>query len=329
MWLLTSIALAQTLVLPPDSERLDERARLLPDVVTEHDVRELFVRDGANEPPLPSQGMLDDLVALADHRDKFVRRQIPEALLPWFVIHTQGPLSDGHGQVVSEDILTKLAHDRDKAVRRRTARLYMDIRPDFVSPAVGRALLELSNDSNRGVRRAALAALAEAPRQGILPGSVVWMRAMDAARYTKGDGRTACNTLAKLHRDVSQSDIIDPRLAVGRCILFHPEHAWGVWNAWREEVPFDPNQADGLLNNTIGWSGSLGRYWAETNPEDFAIVLAHWHPTDPQRLQMVKDSLEFSDEPSIRSALGLTPGQVREELPVEGEVDVLPFALPD
>lgn len=326
--LLTSIALAGTLVLPLNSERLVERARLVPEVVTEADVRELFVRDGANNPALPSQGMLDDLVALADHPDKHVRRQIPDAIQPWFATHTQGPLPDGHDLVVREDIIVQLAHDTDTGVRRKTAALYKEIRPNLATPAIGVALLELTHDDNRGVRRAALASLAEAPRQGILSGPVTWMRAMDAVRLTKGDGRTACNTLAKLHRDVQQSDIVNPNVAVSRCILYHPEHAWGVWNAWREEVPFDPNQADGLLNDTIGWSGSLGRHWAKTDPEAFATVLAHWHPDDPERLQMVKDSLIFSKEPAIRGALGLDPDHTREVLP-EGEVDVLPFALPE
>ncbi len=300
------ITTAGAIDLPPDSERVQERARLVPSVVTQDDVRELFVPSGDNRPALPSPGMLTDLVALADHPDPTVRRALPEALYPWYASWTTGVLPEGHGPVIDEAVIVKLARDPDKAVRKRTTRLIKEARPGLLSDELGHSLLELSRDPVKGVRRISMAALSEAPRQGILTPAAAWMRAMDGASEPAPVGRTACVTLAKLQRDVKRGELIDPRMAVARCMLFHPEKAWIVWNAWRDEVPFDRDWADMLVNDTIGFNSSLAHHWVLDEPDQLAEVFTH-SQLEPERLQMFQNALSDIGHERVRASLGLPP----------------------
>ncbi|MCA9491445.1 MAG: hypothetical protein KC621_16045, partial [Myxococcales bacterium] len=115
-------------VLPSDEARTVERARLVPDDVTELDVNDLFVRTGDHEPLAPSLGQLRDLFALVDHPDVRVRRALPEALLPWWRHTASDPMPLGAPSVVPLELLRALAADRDLAVRRRLASRLRDLR---------------------------------------------------------------------------------------------------------------------------------------------------------------------------------------------------------
>ncbi|MCB9685857.1 MAG: hypothetical protein H6735_12520 [Alphaproteobacteria bacterium] len=269
-------------VLPPDDARVAERARLAPGVVTEQDVTALFVRTGDHEPLPPSYGQLRDLVALVDHPDVRVRRVLPDALLPWWRHTASDPIPLGAPAIVPEGLVLTLAGDHDVIVRKRLASRLRDLRePGQSQEREANEVLSALATEGGGVQRAALGSLATRSREEAAPPMQTWTLAMAGITEPGARGRAAATALSALKDTIELGPDVDPTEAVELCLTHHPEKTWSLWNAWREEVPFDLDRATRLVRGTVGWSPSLLRHWARTDPAGLADLLVGWEPASP------------------------------------------------
>jgi len=286
-WVLTgdtTLAAGQqgtALVLPPDRARADALARLAPDVVTEADIRDLFVRDGDHVPDPPSAGMLTALYALRTHPDKLVRRAMVEGMQPLCHVASLGPFPPDAPCPIPDDLLTALAKDKDKGARRRVAVLVRDLRPSHLDAEAGKILKRLAVDPVRGVRRAAMVSVARAPISGALDAEAAWCEALANVPQPGPPGRAACNTLARLAHQAGPSETIDPSAAIALVLDHHPERAWRVWTAWRDAVPFRRDWVDLLLRRTLGFSPRLLALWVQQDPDGLADAMHAWEPAEP------------------------------------------------
>ena len=264
-----------------EASREADRARLSPDRVTAADVRDLFVRTGDHPIRLPSAGMFADLLALVDHPDLLVRREIVDALVPYWRHTVSDPFPLGAPPVVPSGLLTKLADDPDPGVRRRLAARLRDLREPGEPLATEATLVLFRLVGSPGAERAALASLTSRARDGLVPAIETWTMAMERVSTPGAIGRAAANTLAVLAGELEPGPGVDPSRAVALTALHHPERTWQVWRAWSASVPFDPVLADRLLRETVGLSPALIRAWAKGDPSGLAAVLNAWEPNTP------------------------------------------------
>ncbi|MEQ1507397.1 MAG: hypothetical protein ABMB14_34530 [Myxococcota bacterium] len=261
---------------PPGTERLR------PEVATPEDVRAMFRRTGDHPVPVPSAAAFAALLALHDHPDPLVRREVIDALMPYWRHTASDPFPMEAPQVVPPGLLTALGHDPDPAVRRRLAARLRELRApgDPLSTEATMLLLALAADGG-GVQRAAFASLSVKAREGDVPAIEAWQAALDRVRTPGPPGRAAANTLAALATTLEPGPDVDPVQAVTATAAFQLERTWAVWKAWREEVPFDAVIAARMLRETVGMSPSLIKRWAADDPDGFAGLLAAWEPIAP------------------------------------------------
>lgn len=277
-----------------EGSRAADRDRLRAERVTADDVRALFVRTGDNPVRLPSQGMFADLLALVAHPDPLVRREVVDALVPYWRHTASDPFPLGAPPVIPVGILGQLAADPDTGVRRRLASRLRDLREPGEPIATEATVALFSLAGSPGVQRAALSSLSSRAREGSVPAVETWGLAMDRVSTPGPTGRAAASTLAVLVRDLEPGPGVDPVRAVALTARHHPEKAWQVWRAWSASVPFDPVLADRLLRETVGLSPALIRTWAAADPDGVAALLHAWEPTEPhsERYRTVARALE-------------------------------------
>lgn len=292
-------------VLAREELRVEERARLTADAVTPQAVRDLFVETGDNPIPPPSKGMLDDLFGLVDHPDPIVRRQLIDALVPWFRHTASDPMTADAPQLVPPGLITQLAMDRDKAVRRRLANRLRDVNmPGEPLQAEAATTLHylVSIPSATKPATASLAILAKAERTNP---EESWIAAMGRVTTPGPKGRAAANALARLAQVVEPSDVVDPERGLALVLQHHRERTWRYWFAWREHLPFDRSTFDLLLRDTLGVHAGLMRTFARDAPEELAAALAAWEPAPPHtaRWRLVVAPLQNTEQPEIRALL--------------------------
>lgn len=311
------------LVLASEASRSAQRARLSPATVTREDVAELFVRTGDHPVPAPSAGMLEDLVALASHPDPLVRREVVEALVPYWRHTESDPFPVDAPPVLPEGLLTRLAADPDRSVRRKLAARLRELRAPGTPQAeeATRVLVGLAADTG-AVQRAALVSLGAQSRTDAGPALETWALAMDRVAEPGPPGRAAANTLAVLADKLAPGPGVDPAEAVRRVVFHHPEKGWKVWNAWVEDVPFDRALAEVLVRDTVGYSPSLVRAWGRSAPAELAGILTTWEPGAPhsERYRALARAVGATDDPALRAAVGAGPDNLSlDEAPSLGE----------
>jgi hypothetical protein len=215
---------------------------------------------------------------LAD--DPLVRRAAVEALHEWTWAAGYGPLPSTGPVPVPPGWLLERLDDRDWRVRRALVDVSRDFRDHEREAEVEEVLLALAADRNPKVRRAGLAALGAASREDLVDPIAAWERALAAVEETGGRGRAAAGTLAKLST-VLDAPQVDPVVAVERTLAYHPEQAWRVWGAWRNEVPLRRDWLELLLKTTHGLHRGLLRDWAARDPAGLQAVVQAWEPTEP------------------------------------------------
>jgi hypothetical protein len=272
---------ARSWVLARAALRAVETAALRPEVVNADVVRDQFVRTSDNPVEAPSAEQFGALLALVDHPDRLLRRELPDALVPWLRHTAQDPMPPGAPPLVPVGLLTELSRDPDLTVRRRLASRLRDLRD---SPELGReaveVLLELADDGG-GVQRAALASLATRTRDGTSAGLETWKMARERLNDRGAPGRAAVKTLIALSDELEPGPEVDPAEAIRTCAVVHPERTWALWNAWREHVPLDTQLALRLFRGTVGWSPPLLQYWGRKFPEQLIGVFHAFETGDP------------------------------------------------
>lgn len=272
-------------VLADDATGGDVERALRAGEVTADDVRTAF----AVGAPAPSRGGLDALaeVAVADPRAD-VRRAAVEALQPYTWRASWGPLPGTAPVPLPEGWLPRVIGDRDRAVRRQAAALAGELRAVADEPLAAAlaaeaqaAVVAAMRDPDAKVRAAGLRAASRAVRGDLLPAEAAWRDALARVPAPGAAGRAACGTLARLARSAEPGAVVDPAVAVELTLAHHPELAWRVWAAWRDEVPFRRDWALQLLRTTIGANDALVRHWAEHDRAAFAEVVAAWEPGEP------------------------------------------------
>lgn len=246
-------------------------------------VRDLFVRTGDDPVAPPSPAMWAALLRWVDSPDAQVRREVVDALLPYWRHTDSDPFPLGAPQVVPAEVIAQLARDPSAAVRRRLAARLRDVQApgDPLEAQANAALLDLAAQPVRGVQRAAFAALADRSKRGETPALDAWRLALDRVTTPGPPGRAAANTLAALAAELVPGPEVDPREAIDRTAVHQLERVWQVWKAWRAHVPFDAALAERLLRETVGMSPVLFGAWAEDDPEGLAAVLRRWEPGPP------------------------------------------------
>lgn len=272
---------AVAVVLPSDRARSGEIARLDPSTVTPGDVRDLFVRTGDHPVFPPSPGQLRALAALVQHPDPAVRRELPDAVLPWVRHTNEDPTPLGSPPVLAAGTLIGLARDEDPAVRRRIAARLRDVRdgPD-TSSEVSLALSWLVT-AGGGAQRAALVAMGARGKEGDEPALETWRVARVRMRDDGAPGRAAVKTLAALSTQLEVGGEVDPGAVLREVITLHPERTWSFWWAWRRDLGFDEELALRLFRETVGWSPSLLQFWARSAPDELEATLRRWEPGPP------------------------------------------------
>lgn len=268
-------------VLPASSARAAERARLEPSVVTPADVRELFVRTGDHAVFPPSAAELSALAALAEHADPRVRRELPDALLPWLRHTAEDPMPPGSPPVVPAGTLLALAHDGDPAVRRRLASRLRDVRDGEQVAAEVTAALSWLVTTGGGAQRAALVAMGSRSKEGSSPALDAWRVARVRLRDPGPPGRAAVKTLSALATELDPGGEVDPAAVLRDVLAFHPERTWSFWNAWRRDVPIDQQVLVRLFRDTVGWSPGLLGWWGRTSPDELEAAFVAWEPGPP------------------------------------------------
>lgn len=295
-------------VLASEEARTAERTQLAHRPIDPEVIRRVFVRTGTQEARAPSIGMIDDLTGLAGHPDPRVRRAVLDALVPFWRHTASDPFDAAAPELVGEQLIGQFAEDEDVRVRRRLAARLKDIQePDqAVAEQVFAALGSLSGDSRASVQRAATASMSQAAGGAAVPSEVAWAMAMQNVTREGPPGRAAANTLKHL-RSYLDADQVDATEAVHAALQHHPERAWHVWSAWREEVPFRRPWVDLLLRETAGLDRRLLRYWASREPESLGMALAAWEPAPPHsaRWEVLRAWLSDAEDPPLRDILGL------------------------
>jgi hypothetical protein len=299
-------------VLGPHQPMLEQL--LHPATATPQSVRDATVRRGDHVPPPPSFDVVEQLIALLDHPDKGVRRAAVEGLSPWVAGTPMDFLPIDAPNPLPAGIYEQLAGDPDVGVRRRLVWMLRDLRPNALTDEARMVLAHLLLDPHQGIRRAAIASLASASKQDFIAPDLAWRRAIERVPLEEGPGRAACNTLAKLHGDVED---VDADSAVELVLTHHPERAWRVWSAWREEVAFDAIMAERLLRHTVGMDRKLLRHWSDTHPADLALVIARWEPAAPhsERYALMATALDATTDEQLRDVLGLGPMEASYQAP--------------
>ncbi len=268
-------------VLTDEASRAAEIARLAPAVVTAEEVRQQFVRTGDHPVFPPSPAQLAALSALVEHPDRLVRRELPDALLPWMRHTAQDPLPPGGPPIVPPGTLARLARDPDPAVRRRIAGRLRDVRDgDAASAEVASALTHLVSTGG-GAQRAALVSMGSRSKEGSAPAIDAWRVARVRMRDPGPPGRAAIKTLAALASELEPGGEVDPAEAIRDCVTLHPERAWALWSAWRRHVPLEPDLALVLLRDTVGWSPGLLSWWAKADADALEAVFLAWEDGPP------------------------------------------------
>lgn len=262
--------------------REDALARLAGPVTAEV-VADLFVRTGDHPIAPPSAAEFAALLALAEHPDARVRREVVDALLPYWRHTASDPFPPGAPSVVPASVLERLAADESEAVRKRLASRLRDLQApgEPMQEVANEILLRLAANEEDGVQRAAFASLAIRSRRGETPGLDAWRVALDRVTTPGPPGRAAANTLAALAVELEVGPDVDPRLAMERASEHQLERVWKIWKAWRADVPFEPLLAERLLRETVGMSPVLFASWAEDDPDGLAAVLRRWEPAAP------------------------------------------------
>ncbi len=293
---------------PPEGSREADR-RLLAAEPTPEAVRSLFLRTGDRSIEPVTAGLFADLLALTSHEEWTLRREAMRGFVP-YVRHTASdPFPADAPSLLPPGFLQRMAGDEDHRVRRRTGALIREIGPEdpLASPAEA-TLRRMLVDRHPSVRRQAIAIWSAHLREGGEVEAVeAWNAALERVPHEGAPGRAACNALAKLADSVDPADVdVDGALAL--VIEHHPERAWRVWKAWRAELPFDAVRASYLFRETVGLSERLIRDWAEQHPDELAVVIREWEPTEPhsERWGVVRAWLATrTDHPGLREVLVL------------------------
>ncbi len=292
-------------VLAPEGDRTKERARLARTTVTQADVRDLFFATGDHEVPTPSMGMLQDLFSLVDHPDPLVRRQLIDALVPWFRHTASDPLSPDAPQLVPPGLITQLAMDRDKVVRRRLANRLRDVNMpgEPLQAEANTALHYLVSIPNS--TRPATASLGVLSKAGRANAEESWISAIGRVTTPGPKGRAAANALARLSQVLEPSDVVDPQRGLALVLRHHRERTWRYWSAWRDDLPFDRTTFDLLLRDTLGAHQGLMRHFAAEAPDELAQALAAWEPSPPHtpRWKLVTQPIQGTEHPELRRLL--------------------------
>lgn len=294
-------------VLAPEGAHEAERASLRGDELDRDALRTLWVRTGSNQPPVPSLGMLQEVLALGWHPDPEVRLTVLDGLQLW-VRHTAAdPMPPDAPSLLPVGFLAAMASDRDERVRVRVVRVLRDLDEPVHAEEAGALLSELSRDRNKRVRRVAHAALSSAAWNEQLPPVETWQRALAAVPESEARGRAACGSLARLAKVLEPSDEVDPAEAIELVLHHHPERTWRVWAAWRKQVPFQRAWADVLLRETLGLRKDLLVHWSQESPGELAEALKAWEPAEPhsQRWEIIRSWLVGAEDPALREVLGL------------------------
>jgi hypothetical protein len=286
-----------------DGSRAEARERVRPERVTPEDVRDIFVRTGDHPIDVPSAALFDDLLALAEHPDPKVRREVVDSLMPYWRHTASDPLPPGAPAVVAPTVLVALAQDDEIRVRRRTAFWMRDVRDPELSASVTVLLLGLAGEGG-SVQRTAFASLSARARDGRTPALQTWAAALGRVSTPGPPGRAAANTLGALAAELQPGDV-DAREAIELVAAHHLERTWVVWRQWSDAVPFDAELAERLLRQTVGMSPPLVRAWADGAPADLAALLRRWEPRRPhsERYRMVARILADHSAAEIRAVL--------------------------
>ena len=131
--------------------------------------------------------------------------------------------------------------------------------------------------------------------------------ALDRVVERTGPGQAASGSLARLSQVLEPGEHVDPAEAVLQTLRYHPEKAWVVWSAWREDVPLEPSWAIHLLRSSEGLNKRLLRYWAQNDPVTLAVIIEEWEPEGPhsRRFEVAQTYLGHFESEDLRSALDL------------------------
>lgn len=291
-------------VLPPNGAREEERRRLEEPTVL--DVQTVFLRTGARPIAAPSPDLFRDLLLLTRHESWLIRREAIRGLTP-YVRHTASdPFPPDAPSLLPVGLFEQLASDPHKQVRRRAARLLRELEQTDPRAAEAEAVIrQLQDDGDRRVRKLATVARTAYVAERMVDPLDAWQQALSRVSQAGPPGRAACNAIAQLH-DYLPSGSVDADRALGLVIQHHPEKAWRVWNAWRDELPFHRDRVLYLLSRTIGLSRGLLRKWAAENPVELAAVLSDWEPGAPhsRRFEVVAAWLsDRMEEPILERVL--------------------------
>jgi hypothetical protein len=239
--------------------------------------------------------------------DPTARAAAVDGLHVWTWRSGTGPLQPTAPVPFGPGWLADRARDSAWQVRNAVIPLARDFRDDERKDEVASVLLGLSEDRNIRVRKAALAGLRGAVKDGMIPAMEAWNRCIDAAREHGSAGKAAATTLARLHPSL-RDEPVDAALAVARTLDANPDTAWKVWSAWRVEVPFRSDWATKLITSTPGIDKKLVIHWSETSPDELAAIIRAWEPMEPHsdRFGVLRGYLVGVQAPAVRAALGLT-----------------------
>ena len=296
-------------VLASEASRSSERARLQEPEVSAEEVLELFVQIGTDPVGAPSLGMIDDLAALTRHSDYFVRRAVGDAFFPLMRDTASDPFWPHAPDIVPNGLLIGLTQDSDRGVRRRLALLLREGQPGSLDMERQVALRILATDPAVAVRRPAIAALPRVVQLEVIPAELAWQEALGRVPLRLGPGRAAVGALARMAKVVEPSTVIDPLVALNLAMRYHPERAWVLWSAWREDLPFHAGYAERLLRWTAGLNPGLLRAWADSAPEELAVVVSTWAKTQSKsdRFELAQTYLGGVEHDGLREALRLAP----------------------
>lgn len=305
-------------VLPPNGSREEWRARLQDPSVAA--IREVFVRTGSREIPIPSQALFNDLLSLTEHEQWPIRREAVRGLMP-YVRHTASdPFPSDAPTLIPEGVFLELSRDPARQVRRRALQLLKEMQPEDPRVAEAQRVLAASHDDkDRRVRKLAIVVSTRQATADISDPFEAWQEALSRVHIQGPPGRAAANALRQLHGHVPEGSV-DADRALGSLLQHQPEKAWAFWTAWRKEVPFHSERLLFLLDTTINLSASLLRKFAVENPVELAEVLRTWEPASPhsRRFQVISRWLEGTAvAPELRRVLGLADTLSEEPDPVE------------
>lgn len=253
-------------------------------------LRQLTVFTSDWTPPWPSPALLDAHLDLLDHPDRRVRREAVEGLHPWLAGTSFDPLPRTAPVPVDADALRALANDPDPGVRRRLARILRDARPAIPPSLVESLMRRLLRDRHPGVRRATLVALPDAVDHGVFMAEEAWELLLQAVPRPRPAGRAACNQLARMKPRLERAEReVDPVFALEMVLRYHPERAWRVWSAWREQLPVKQAWVSRLLQDTVGVDRALILHWQREAPDILQAAVDAWQPTrHPERAELVE-----------------------------------------